>query len=176
MKVRQICTKTGNLRSVQLRLRHTRMDSTARSLGVELEATLATREAIAVQTTRPSSRTAHSGHSRHPQRRATRAHLSQLSAMRPMAAIAGDHRPSTSGMVLNGVCGCLGIGNFRVFRKRGFWKQSSGSDVLQKQPWGVVTPTASIGSKGQKSIENGHERLPRQPQFRNLLQGVRTNL
>ena len=137
MKVRQICTKTGNLRSVQLRLRHSRIDSTAISLGVELEATLATPEAIAVQTTRPSSRTAHSGHSRHPQRRVAKSPpfpivFPNCRLCGRLQLIAGDHSSSTSGLVLNGVCKCLGLSNFQVFRKRGFWKQSSGSDVLQK--------------------------------------------
>jgi site-specific recombinase XerC len=36
-KVAQIYRKTGNLRAVQLLLGHTKMDSTVRYLGVELE-------------------------------------------------------------------------------------------------------------------------------------------
>jgi site-specific recombinase XerD len=45
-KVTQIYEKTGNLRAVQLLLGHTKMDSTARYLGVELEGALSTAEAI----------------------------------------------------------------------------------------------------------------------------------
>ena len=40
-KVAQIYRKTGNLRAVQLRLGHTKMDSTVRCLGFELEDALA---------------------------------------------------------------------------------------------------------------------------------------
>lgn len=47
-KVTQIYKKTGNLRAVQLLLGHTKMDSTVRYLGVELEDTLATAEAIKI--------------------------------------------------------------------------------------------------------------------------------
>lgn len=36
-KVAQITKKTGNLRAVQLLLGHTKMDSTVRYLGVDLE-------------------------------------------------------------------------------------------------------------------------------------------
>ena len=42
----QIYKKTGNLRAVQLLLGHTKMDSTVRYLGVELEDALAMSEAI----------------------------------------------------------------------------------------------------------------------------------
>lgn len=45
-KVTQIYKKTGNLRAVQLLLGHTKMDSTVRYLGVELEDALAIAEAI----------------------------------------------------------------------------------------------------------------------------------
>jgi site-specific recombinase XerC len=45
-KVAQIYRKTGNLRAVQLLLGHTKMDSTVRYLGVELEDALAISEAI----------------------------------------------------------------------------------------------------------------------------------
>ena len=47
-KVTQICKKTGILRAVQLLLGHTKMDSTVRSLGVELENALAIIEAIEI--------------------------------------------------------------------------------------------------------------------------------
>ncbi|PYE83943.1 tyrosine-type recombinase/integrase [Pseudoroseicyclus aestuarii] len=45
-KVAQIYRKTGNLRAVQLILGHTKMDSTVRYLGVELEDALAIAEAV----------------------------------------------------------------------------------------------------------------------------------
>ena len=45
-KVAQIYKKTGNLRAVQLLLGHTKMDSTVRYLGVELEDALAIAEAV----------------------------------------------------------------------------------------------------------------------------------
>jgi integrase len=47
-KVSQIYKKTGNLRAVQLLLGHTKMDSTVRYLGVELEDALAVSEAIEI--------------------------------------------------------------------------------------------------------------------------------
>ena len=47
-KVIQIYKKTGNLRAVQLLLGHTKMDSTVRYLGVELEDALAIAEAIEI--------------------------------------------------------------------------------------------------------------------------------
>ena len=47
-KVTQIYKKTGNLRAVQLLLGHTKMDSTVRYLGVELEDALAIAEAIEI--------------------------------------------------------------------------------------------------------------------------------
>ena len=47
-KVTQIYKKTGNLRAVQLLLGHTKMDSTVRYLGVELENALAIAEAIEI--------------------------------------------------------------------------------------------------------------------------------
>jgi len=47
-KVTQIYKKTGNLRAVQLLLGHTKMDSTVRYLGVELEDALAISEAIVI--------------------------------------------------------------------------------------------------------------------------------
>lgn len=47
-KVAQIYRKTGNLRAVQLLLGHTKMDSTARYLGVELEDALAISEAVEI--------------------------------------------------------------------------------------------------------------------------------
>ncbi len=48
-KVTQIYKKTGNLRAVQLLLGHTKMDSTVRYLGVELEDALTIAEAIETQ-------------------------------------------------------------------------------------------------------------------------------
>ncbi len=47
-KVSQIYKKTGNLRAVQLLLGHTKMDSTVRYLGVELEDALAISEAVEI--------------------------------------------------------------------------------------------------------------------------------
>jgi site-specific recombinase XerC len=47
-KVTQIYKKTGNLRAVQLRFGHTKMDSTVRYLGVELEDALAIAKAIEI--------------------------------------------------------------------------------------------------------------------------------
>ena len=47
-KVAQIYRKTGNLRAVQLLLGHTKMDSTVRYLGVELEDALAISEAAEI--------------------------------------------------------------------------------------------------------------------------------
>ncbi len=44
----QIYSKTGNLRAVQLLLGHTKMDSTVRYLGVELEDVLAIAEAVEI--------------------------------------------------------------------------------------------------------------------------------
>ena len=45
-KATLIYRKTGNLRAVQLLLRHTKIDSTVRYLGVEVEDTLALAESI----------------------------------------------------------------------------------------------------------------------------------
>jgi len=47
-KVTQIYKKTGNLRAVQLLLGHTKMDSTVRYLGVELEDALTISEAVEI--------------------------------------------------------------------------------------------------------------------------------
>ena len=47
-KVTQIYKKTGNLRAVQALLGHTKMDSTVRYLGVELEDAFAIAEAIEI--------------------------------------------------------------------------------------------------------------------------------
>ncbi len=47
-KVAQIYKKTGNLRAVQLLLGHTKMDSTVRYLGIELEDALAISEKIEI--------------------------------------------------------------------------------------------------------------------------------
>ncbi|MEP4198775.1 MAG: tyrosine-type recombinase/integrase [Aliishimia sp.] len=47
-KVTQIYKKAGNLRAVQLLLGHTKMDSTGRYLGVELEDAMAFSEAIEI--------------------------------------------------------------------------------------------------------------------------------
>ena len=47
-KVAQIYRKTGNLRAVQLLLGHSKMDSTVRYLGVELEDALAIAEAVEI--------------------------------------------------------------------------------------------------------------------------------
>ena len=47
-KVAQIYRKTGNLRAVQLPLGHTKMDSTVRYLGVEIEDALAIAEAVEI--------------------------------------------------------------------------------------------------------------------------------
>ena len=45
-KVAQIYKKTGNLRAVQLLLSHTKMDSTVRYLGVDLDDALSLSEGI----------------------------------------------------------------------------------------------------------------------------------
>ena len=45
-KVAQIHKKTGNLRAVQLMLGHTKMDSTVRYLGVDIEDALSLSEGI----------------------------------------------------------------------------------------------------------------------------------
>jgi hypothetical protein len=45
-RVAEIYRKTGNLRAVQLLLGHTKMDSTVRDLGVELEDAIAIAEAV----------------------------------------------------------------------------------------------------------------------------------
>lgn len=45
-KVAQTCKKTGNLRAVQLLLGHTKMDSTVRYLGVDIEDALSLPEGI----------------------------------------------------------------------------------------------------------------------------------
>ncbi len=47
-KVAYIYRKTGNLRAVQLLLGHTKMDSTVRYLGVEMEDALTIAEAIEI--------------------------------------------------------------------------------------------------------------------------------
>ena len=47
-KIAQIYKKTGNLRAVQLLLGHTKMDSTVRYLGVELEDALAISETVEI--------------------------------------------------------------------------------------------------------------------------------
>jgi integrase len=47
-KVAQIYKKTGDLRAVQLLLGHTKMDSTVRYLGVELEDALAISEGVEI--------------------------------------------------------------------------------------------------------------------------------
>ena len=47
-KVAQIYRKTGNLRAVRLLFGHTKMDSTVRYLGVELEDALAIAEAVEI--------------------------------------------------------------------------------------------------------------------------------
>ena len=47
-KVAQIYKKTGNLRAVQLLLAHTKMDSTVRYLGVDLEDALAISESVEI--------------------------------------------------------------------------------------------------------------------------------
>ncbi len=47
-KVAQIYRKTGNLRAVQLLLGHTKMDSTVRYLGVDLEDALAISESVEI--------------------------------------------------------------------------------------------------------------------------------
>jgi len=47
-KVAQIYKKTGNLRAVQLLLGHTKMDSTARYLGVDLEDALSISESVEI--------------------------------------------------------------------------------------------------------------------------------
>lgn len=56
--VTQICRKTGNPHAVQLLLGHTKMDSTVRDLGVELEDALAIAQAIEIQGKGPTSRAA----------------------------------------------------------------------------------------------------------------------
>lgn len=47
-KVAQIHKKTGNLRAVQLLLGHTKMDSTVRYLGVDLEDALTISESVEI--------------------------------------------------------------------------------------------------------------------------------
>ncbi len=47
-KAAQIYKKTGNLRAVQLLLGHTKMDSTVRHLGVDLEDALAISESVEI--------------------------------------------------------------------------------------------------------------------------------
>lgn len=47
-KVAQIYRKTGNLRAVQLLLGHTKMDSTVRYLGVDLEDALSISESVEI--------------------------------------------------------------------------------------------------------------------------------
>ncbi len=47
-KASQIYQKTGNLRAVQLLLGHTKMDSTVRYLGIELEDALEISERIEI--------------------------------------------------------------------------------------------------------------------------------
>lgn len=47
-KIAQIYRKTGNLRAVQLLLGHTRMDSTVRYLGVELDDALEIVESVEI--------------------------------------------------------------------------------------------------------------------------------
>ena len=51
-KVAQIYKKTGNLRAVQLLLGHTKMDSTVRYLGVDIEDALSLSEGIDLQSLR----------------------------------------------------------------------------------------------------------------------------
>nr|WP_306131972.1 hypothetical protein [Roseivivax marinus] len=46
LKAAQIYRKTGNLRAVQLLLGHTKVDSTVRYLGVELEDALSIAESV----------------------------------------------------------------------------------------------------------------------------------
>jgi hypothetical protein len=57
-KVTQIYKKTGNLRAVQLLLGHTKMDSTVRYLGVELEDALAISDAIEIWSNGPPAKAA----------------------------------------------------------------------------------------------------------------------
>lgn len=54
-KVAQIYKKTGNLRAVQLLLGHTKMDSTVRYLGVDLDDALAISESVEIQFKRAGS-------------------------------------------------------------------------------------------------------------------------
>jgi len=61
-KVTQIYKKTGNLRAVQLLLGHTKMDSTVRYLGVELEDALAIGKLLKSKRLGRSTRTAQSRH------------------------------------------------------------------------------------------------------------------
>lgn len=65
-KVAQIYRKTGNLRAVQLLLGHTKMDSTVRYLGVELEDALAISEAARFEGGGCLLRTARSCRSKSP--------------------------------------------------------------------------------------------------------------
>lgn len=51
-KVAQIYKKTGNLRAVQLLLGHTKMDSTVRYLGIDLDDALAISEYCVTQRAR----------------------------------------------------------------------------------------------------------------------------
>ena len=61
-KVTQIYKKTGNLRAVPLLLGHTKIDSTVRHLGVELEDALAIAEAIEIQAQGRAARAALTRH------------------------------------------------------------------------------------------------------------------
>ena len=45
-KAAQICKKTGNLRAVQLLLGHTKLESTVRYLGIEVDDTLSISEQL----------------------------------------------------------------------------------------------------------------------------------
>ncbi len=77
-KVAHICRKTGNLRAVQLLLGHTKMDSTVRYLGVELEDALAISESVEIYELGPPSLAAHSRPPAHHSSAAVAARISDI--------------------------------------------------------------------------------------------------
>jgi len=84
-KVTQIYKKTGNLRAVQLLLGHTKMDSTVRYLGVELEDAWRYLRPSKSNNPGPRFQAAHSGHSFGPQQMAAPSPFCKSSARRMSA-------------------------------------------------------------------------------------------